>query len=635
MKPYSRRGFLRATLSAAAVSAPAVLYGCLSAGAVFRPGAFKVQFKTSRYRPSAQISIRTRADNWQSDLFGAYQHGMWIFDLLVDQFPNGLAFKFVLDKHHWMAGQSLFLKPEATRNYVYDSRQVRFLTVVDEIRVDTSDASRRFFPPNLNENKEYDVIVIGSGMGGGILANQLADLQLDVLVLEAGGYLVPTHAQNSPWRHRVGRRDGDIPNLSRGISLRNYSNTRDSRYAGAQAFNLGGRSIFWGALIPRMQAWELEAWPSEIKHYLELGGYESAERLLRKSRVSSADQDRLKVLLSQSFPEYESEDAPMAIEHASPDLGRAPAGVFSTAALLLGFKVAHEEKKRGSLTINLNHLVTSIETSAGRVTAVTAQDLSEDEVRSFRGKVVVLSCGTLESEKLTSISRLTDPSNMVGKGITCHPIVYTNFYLPSTSPAYSGHSGGKLLLRHRQASSASHPYNVVLEVGPYFNEEHFVGRGRPESRGTQGDSVLCAIGFHFNSSLVDGNVLQQKGAFYETPLVTMMDSTAADRHFAEIDDLKSGIIQLLGGKPLKGNTLALRRARLGSVAHEVGTLRMAVQKTGVTARGVLDSDLRFLNYENVYACDLSVFPSSPAANPSLTLAALALRLAEHLKQKCL
>ncbi|WP_408997063.1 GMC oxidoreductase [Streptomyces europaeiscabiei] len=47
--------------------------------------------------------------------------------------------------------------------------------------------------------------------------------------------------------------------------------------------------------------------------------------------------------------------------------------------------------------------------------------------------------------------------------------------------------------------------------------------------------------------------------------------------------------------------------------------------------GIIDSGLRFLGYDNLYACDNSVFPTSRAATPSLTLAALALRLAEHLK----
>jgi choline dehydrogenase-like flavoprotein len=37
-----------------------------------------------------------------------------------------------------------------------------------------------------------------------------------------------------------------------------------------------------------------------------------------------------------------------------------------------------------------------------------------------------------------------------------------------------------------------------------------------------------------------------------------------------------------------------------------------------------------VSHPRIYACDLSVFPTSPAANPTLTLAALAVRLADHL-----
>lgn len=45
--------------------------------------------------------------------------------------------------------------------------------------------------------------------------------------------------------------------------------------------------------------------------------------------------------------------------------------------------------------------------------------------------------------------------------------------------------------------------------------------------------------------------------------------------------------------------------------------------------GVVGADLKVLDYDNLYVCDNSVFPTSLAANPSLTLAALALRLAGH------
>jgi choline dehydrogenase-like flavoprotein len=46
---------------------------------------------------------------------------------------------------------------------------------------------------------------------------------------------------------------------------------------------------------------------------------------------------------------------------------------------------------------------------------------------------------------------------------------------------------------------------------------------------------------------------------------------------------------------------------------------------------VVDTNLQVEKAEGLFVCDNSVFPTSPAANPSLTLAALALRLADHLR----
>ena len=59
--------------------------------------------------------------------------------------------------------------------------------------------------------------------------------------------------------------------------------------------------------------------------------------------------------------------------------------------------------------------------------------------------------------------------------------------------------------------------------------------------------------------------------------------------------------------------------------HAGGTLRMSGNHSGV-----VDAGLRFEAYDNLYACDVSVFPWIPAANPALTLSALALRLADDL-----
>jgi choline dehydrogenase-like flavoprotein len=69
----------------------------------------------------------------------------------------------------------------------------------------------------------------------------------------------------------------------------------------------------------------------------------------------------------------------------------------------------------------------------------------------------------------------------------------------------------------------------------------------------------------------------------------------------------------------------LSKAGFGVVAHGVGTMRMKKDGTGV-----VDENLRLNGVDNLYVCDLSVFPVSPTANPTLTLAALAQRLGNHL-----
>lgn len=72
----------------------------------------------------------------------------------------------------------------------------------------------------------------------------------------------------------------------------------------------------------------------------------------------------------------------------------------------------------------------------------------------------------------------------------------------------------------------------------------------------------------------------------------------------------------------------------GGVAHELGSIPMpkpADDKEKKYKGAVVDENLKMLNgWNNVYVCDLSVFPYSPAANPTLSLAALSLRLSDHL-----
>ena len=69
---------------------------------------------------------------------------------------------------------------------------------------------------------------------------------------------------------------------------------------------------------------------------------------------------------------------------------------------------------------------------------------------------------------------------------------------------------------------------------------------------------------------------------------------------------------------------AVRGAR-----HHMGTTRMHVDPR----RGVVDADCRVHGIANLYVAGSSVFPTSGAANPTLTIVALALRLARHLQDR--
>ena len=65
---------------------------------------------------------------------------------------------------------------------------------------------------------------------------------------------------------------------------------------------------------------------------------------------------------------------------------------------------------------------------------------------------------------------------------------------------------------------------------------------------------------------------------------------------------------------------------VGGTAHQAGTLRFGTDP----ARSVLDLDCRTHEVDNLYVADASFFPSIAAVNPTLTIVANALRVADHI-----
>jgi choline dehydrogenase-like flavoprotein len=92
------------------------------------------------------------------------------------------------------------------------------------------------------------------------------------------------------------------------------------------------------------------------------------------------------------------------------------------------------------------------------------------------------------------------------------------------------------------------------------------------------------------------------------------------------DLVAAGIGRLILPGPAE-REVALKRVRGGR--HHMGTTRMADRPED----GVVDRDTRVHGIDNLYIAGSSVFPSGGHANPTLTLLALALRLADHLASR--
>ena len=97
-------------------------------------------------------------------------------------------------------------------------------------------------------------------MGGGTLADALSDAGVKTLVLEAGGLRLPTHMNNLP---------GDWKRTAQHHQVGHFTNEPGSGFLPGVHLSLGGRSVYWSGLIPRMHDWELAFWPEPVREFLK------------------------------------------------------------------------------------------------------------------------------------------------------------------------------------------------------------------------------------------------------------------------------------------------------------------------------------------------------------------------------
>lgn len=598
--------------------------------------------------PFAEVTLRTGLDDdFKIDVVGRYEADRWTFELTDPKYGAGFEFKFVLNRKVWSKGKDNFSVPgtDGLRHAFYlNEFGFEKLTepVVELGRAQTIgfDVAR----PD-EDDKIYDVIVIGSGMAGGVLADRLADNQITTLVLEAGGIPLETHIANLPRPQILNEDEVNKHVWARWDKFQvvNYDQPNGNvgnDYGGAQGFNLGGRSVFWGGFIPRMSSWELDFWPKQVKWDLEDRYYQLAEDLMGRSTAPATYYTRgIRLLLRAQLPRYSHFDAPVAVRLNPAGANTITTGLFSTADLLL--ESARSGGRFGAQKLTIRTHQQAVRVEPGQLCTVITRDIVSRQERRFRGRYVVLACGCLESARLAKRSGLGN--DLVGKGVTDHPIVFTHFAIPPTSPFYDRFGSVKVVSQppepRPEEGGTRDPFNVLIELGADFNQ------GRYLDEDILGDAIkkrkmLCEIVFLMNAELHLANRVDFDAANDDRPFVRIRNPGPPAAVRARAKEITDGILAVLQAERLKEGD-----GGVGGVAHEVGSLRMEIKDRGDTERrssnnvekgtqaplpGVVDHHGKLLDQDVVYVCDLSIFPTSPAANPSLTAVALALRLGDHL-----
>ena len=524
-------------------------------------------------------------------------------------------------------------------------------------------------------NRDFDFIIVGSGMAGGILADDLADRlgqNHRILVLDAGSFIYPTHVYN------VSR----VPNFSIAahFDVDNFTqNPTDNHFIGGKPqLAFGGRSIFWSGLIPQAQDWELDFFPDNVRQDLTSEYFNlAADRMNVSFSLGAKAKELVQHFRNSSLnDDFVIQETPRALHqpYLNPDgtprdqFFVEPTGVFNTAELLISQVGLTPGANQGGsgLFIKLNCFVEAINDVPFDWYEVRTTNTATDEQVSFYTPRVVIAAGSIESPKLINRSSIYQrlPGHLkqrVGFGLTDHPVTAeSQAYVSSLGNiSLSRRDHAKIIFYSRgkpdQNGHVKFPFNIEMNV----NHEYWHLRNNDPSAEPVIDDTSKTrvdIKFSFANCLEDENGIFSHANDGYTPEIRF-------KRFASLDDLLQFRFPALAGWT-KGhqdffNLLNQTRDRVfaefndvdwitgeygsghgkqwpfgwGTVHHACGTLRMPWKpnrNASFNHESVVDENLKVRGSTGLYVCDMSVMPISTAANPVRTLAGLALRLSRHL-----
>ncbi|WP_227522061.1 GMC oxidoreductase [Bacillus solitudinis] len=451
------------------------------------------------------------------------------------------------------------------------------------------------------EQTEYDVLIVGSGAGGGSvlwrLAQQWGDNGKKIGVVEAGDLLLPTHFYNIP-TYTLPRFRTYFDKVSRQVEQTHFR----------ELIAFGGRTLAWQLVSPRMPVSETVNWPihpNELQFY-----YSVAEAAMNVTPFYQEGSYYTTVLLNRLHERGYPDAIPMPIA-----VDREPTkyGQFHSNPAFSSIALFAEALNRRPYDLAVNARAVEILTDQNRVTGVRV--MSPDK-RSYvlKAKTVVLSASTFENPRLLLASGIR--GRAIGHYLTTHSLMgLTGYFDRDQFPEVLGALG--ILIPGKE----DRPYEVMIGGPPEeYNayQQYLIKPLQKQLRVVAGAFGMVESRFE-NRVELDPSECDK----YGVPVIRV-HFTYSEKDQAIIRQMQEGTRDLFFA--MQATTVEEEFGELIEAIHDAGTCRMGDDP----ATSVTNTYGQVHGVSGLYVADNSVIPTSGTANPTLTTVALAIRTADHL-----
>jgi choline dehydrogenase-like flavoprotein len=431
-----------------------------------------------------------------------------------------------------------------------------------------------------------------------------------VALIEAGECALAGHAHNSELRY-----DGLlVRSLQRRLE---YSPAFGAGGTfGSFVSCMGGRGMFWNGSAPRFQDFDFKDWPLALTDMLK--PYARAEELFRvNTRLGDGPLARrlIRLLRGGNIPAL---PGPFAVDVRSSTEGIV-GGTVGNGLAILARSGALTTAAESPLKLAANCLVHEVLLNPSRDTARGVLVINrEDNVRhEVLGRSVVLAAGAFESVRIALSSGITDPQGLIGTRISEHIFCRVNYPVP---PDYYD-TRPEVALIHVPADANNRHQLELQAPGPRLFRIRSDTDWNPQANG---DYAAMVRSFGSVLATPEHHIEVTDSAKLGGYTVHMNKGTADLEVQNRMQESMERLRTVLGLGPAQ---VEVRPP--GSSYHECGGLWMgADENTSVT-----DATGAFHRVPNLISGDAANWPSLAAANPHLTLLALALYKAECLLAK--